>query len=594
MKWFVKVKKRLKGLTYAVIRYPLTSLFLLVAATIMAVSIQMVPDYGKQILTCVVGAVLSASLQVAYERFSIKTLTRYLLMGSGIVLTFFYYLILRSIPKISTEIGIRTWVALFALCIAFIWIPVIRSSISFNESFMIAFKAFFRTLFYAVTIYIGCMFVFFAINNLLIHVSDKLYAHTGNIVFILFAPLYFLSLIPIYPGKRDADMKLTQVREQEKQIHEASDCPPFLEILISYIIIPITAVYTAILILYIIRNLKEEFWTNNLLEPMLVSYIIAVIFLSILCGKLENKIVVLFRMLFPKVLIPIVLFQMISSIIALGETGVTHTRYFVILFCVFAFLSSIVMSFSMVKKNGTIAGMLILFSAISVIPPIDAFTVSRLSQENTLRSLLMQNKMLEDNTVIPKASISNTDKEKIVSIVTYLNNMSYLNQVKYLPADFSVYEDFYATFGFYEYEMPENQNHYKNVYLNSLESINIANYDILAHTYVNFDETMTTQICKIEKSGKKYTLEKQNKGGRHDIILRNENEQEIITFNVGEIFQRYQQYTVEKSELDQEEATFSIENNRVRLTVVVENANMNSSVEQTYDNAEIYILVKFK
>lgn len=594
MKWFIKLQDRLKGLTHAIVRYPLTELFLIAAAVILAASIQTDADYRKQLLVCLVGAVLSASLQAAYERFFYKALTRYILMGSGIVMTLGYFLILRPAPELSMEIGIRTWVTLFALCIAFIWVPVIRSNISFNESFMAAFKAFFHAIFYAIVIYAGCTLIFLAIDNLLVHVSDKAFAHMGNIVFVLFAPLYFLSLIPVYPGKKNSEMDSDKIKAQEEQIKKASICPQFLEILISYIIIPITAVYTFILILYIVRNIRGEFWTNNLLEPMLVFYAITVILLNILSSRLENRFAVLFRLLFPKILIPIVLFQIVSSIIILQETGVTHTRYFVILFGIFAVSSSVVMSVSPVRKNGTIAAMLIAFSIVSVIPPVDAFTVSRVSQENALKSLLIQNKMLKNNTVTPNTSISDEDKRKIVSIVEYLSMMDYTDNIAWLSDDFSIYQDFYDTFGFYQYDSAKNENRYSNVFLDSSIPIDIAGYDFLTNQYINFDENMTAEICHIEKSGNNYMLERQKAGETYDIVLLDDNKQEMIRFHTNEIFSKYQSYTADKSELAIKEATFSTENDQAKLTVVVQNANINVSINQTYYNADLYILVQFK
>ena len=73
---------------------------------------------------------------------------------------------------------------------------------------------------------------------------------------------------------------------------------------------------------------------------------------------------------------PIVIFQIISSIISLSDTGITHTRYYVILFGLFAATAGILMSFLPVRKNGVVAAMLIIFTVLSVVPPVDAFTIS--------------------------------------------------------------------------------------------------------------------------------------------------------------------------------------------------------------------------
>ena len=241
---------------------------------------------------------------------------------------------------------------------------------------------------------------------------------------------------------------------QKETIDEAAHCPKFLEILISYILIPLIAVFTLILVIYIIKNIGGEFWTDNLLEPMLVSYAITVILVYILASEIENKFTAFFRKVFPKVLVPIVLFQITSSILSLADTGVTHTRYYVILFGVFAAIAGILMSFLPVRKNGVIAALLIVFAVISIVPPVDAFTVSRTSQTDMLKNALMKNNMLENNKIKPNESISDKDKQTITNAIYYLSRMEYTKKIAWLPEDFNVYDDFHNTFGFKEYQEP--------------------------------------------------------------------------------------------------------------------------------------------
>ena len=174
----------------------------------------------------------------------------------------------------------------------------------------------------------------------------------------------------------------------------AAKCPKFFEILISYIIIPLITVFTIILLVYIIKNIGGEFWSDNLLEPMIVSYSISVIVVYLLASELENKFTVLFRKILPKVLVPIVVFQIISSLLSLSETGITHTRYYVILYGLFAAVSGILLSFLPVRKNGSVAALLIIFSIFSIVPPVDAFSISKSSQINLVEKVLLENKML--------------------------------------------------------------------------------------------------------------------------------------------------------------------------------------------------------
>ncbi|WP_169797610.1 hypothetical protein [Neobacillus fumarioli] len=178
-----KFNSKLKGFTNAVFRFPLTTLFLVAAAVMNAYAINTGQNHSKWLLTFVVGAFLSAVFQAIYERFFSKVLARVMLMGIAALLTAGYYLIIMSAPELSIETQIRTAVSLFALFIAFIWVPAIKSNISFNKNFMIAFKSFFHSLFFSVIIFIGVWIILIAADMLIFPVDSKSYLHVANIVF---------------------------------------------------------------------------------------------------------------------------------------------------------------------------------------------------------------------------------------------------------------------------------------------------------------------------------------------------------------------------------------------------------------------------
>ncbi|WP_318509052.1 DUF4153 domain-containing protein [Bacillus sp. T3] len=596
MKWIKKLKSRLTGLTEAVGRFPLTTLFLLGAAIVNAYDI----SNGKYIiskllLTFVVGALLSAVLQMVYERYYSKLSIRFVIMGLVGLLTGGYYLIIRQAPKLSMEIEIRTAVALFALLIAFIWVPVIKSKISFNKSFMIAFKSLFNSLFFSGIIFAGVSIILQAIYLLIFPIDQDAFPQTANIVFILFAPLYFLSLIPVYLGPKDeAKMEETKSPRQET-IEKAAGYPKFLEILISYIIIPLIAVFTIILVIYIIKNIGGEFWTDNLLEPMLVAYAITVILVYILASEIENKFTAYFRKIFPKVLVPIVIFQIASSILSLADTGVTHTRYYVILFGIFAAIAGILLSFIPVRKNGLIAAILIVFAIVSVVPPVDAFTISRNNQINMLKNVLKENNMLENNQIKPNGNISDKDKKLVTNSIYYLTNMDYTKEIKWLPKDFEVYQDFYDTFGFYEYQEPVQSN--QPVYLNleQYAPIRIKGYD----TFVQMELYMTEKdrqekICDFEKDGRTYTLKREFTKDQIVLKLIGENNKELITFKTQEIYDKFYDYNSNiKGMLSADEATFTKENDRAKLVIVTQYVNIEKANAEA-NNAGIYVFVEIK
>ncbi len=469
---------------YSLSRFPFTVAFLLAIATMIAIEIGSDRDLLSFILAGVVGAVSCAAGQMAYERFFSGLPARIALMVPGCVLAVVHYLLIWQLPEYSPEIGVRTAVLVFALFIAFIWLPVIKSKVSFNESFMVSFKYIFEAVFFAAVIMGGCSAIIAAIDQLIIPVDENLYAHTANIVFVLFAPIFFLSLIPVYPGKKDQQIEATAVAANEELIVQKAYVPKFLEVLLSYIVIPLASVFTVILLAYILLNIRSDFWTDNLLEPMLISYSVTVIMVTILVSRFENKFALWFRRIFPKVLIPIVLFQLASSLLVLRDTGITFDRYYVLLYGIFALCSGIALSFLSVRKNGIIAVLLIFFSTISLIPPIDAFTVSRNNQIQLLESTLIQNEMLVDNEILPKDSISDADKAKITSSIHYLSDTRNLDRLSWLPTDFDVYTDFYSTFGFQEYDIPDKIYRSIDLYLPTGASIPITGYDYIAQGYL--------------------------------------------------------------------------------------------------------------
>ncbi|WP_160690444.1 DUF4153 domain-containing protein [Clostridium sp. C2-6-12] len=616
MKSIDKLQKTLSGLCEAISRYPLTLIFLIAAATVNSMGIQRGEPYTKEILTFVIGAFLGFTVQAAYERFYEKFMHRVILMGISIFFTLGYFLVINQSVTTSLETWIRTSVALFALLIAYMWVPVIKSHVTFNESFMAAFKAFFNSFLFSLILFIGISLILTAIDLLLFSVNEKSYMHSLNIVGVIFAPIYFLSLIPIYPGlqnksllKRDFNANNDNIqfnkeiiKYNEENILKASSCPRFLEILISYIIIPLLSVYTAILIIYIIKNINTKFWSDNKLEPMLVGFAITVILLYILASRLENKFATVFRKFFPKILVPIVLFQILSSILRIQSTGITHERYYVILFGIFAVLCGIFLSILPVRKNGIIAILLIGFSLFSIIPPVDAFTISRTNQQKKLESILAKNNMLIDNKITPNPSISDEDKKVISTTLNYLEMMGCTKKIKYLGKDFNSYRDFYTTFGFYRYE--DNIYRQDNIYisLNRQLPINVSGYDTLVQTdfYIAKDNTNSNnKLCNFEKAGHNYTLSINYSLNSSDLWLSNDRNEELMRIHIKDVFEKFHtsvsgNYPESKNSITPEQATFTQENDKAIISLIALNINIEkSNIDYPY-NGEFYILVKIK
>ncbi|WP_349305490.1 DUF4153 domain-containing protein [Bacillus sp. FJAT-50079] len=598
MKGISSLQTKLKGLSQAVDRYPLTMLFLFITTVVSAKAINDdAGDYSKFIFTFIIGAFISAVGQHVYERFFTKRSERLLIMGGAVVLTALYFLSVRTTSLFSIEPGTKTAVALFALLIAFIWVPTIKSKIPFNGSFLSAFKAFFTTVLFSTVISAGVSLIIFAIDQLFFSVNYKATIHALNIIYSLFAPIFFLSLTPPYPGKNDANRTHEELALREQMIERSMNCPKTLEILLSYIIIPLTAVYTMILLVYVILNISGDFWTKNLLEPLLVSYAIIVILVYILASSLENRFVHFFRKIFPKILIPIVLFQTLASMLKINEMGVTHGRYYVIMFGIFAIISGIIFSFMKTKKNGLIAPILIIFSAISIIPPIDAFTVSRVNQFHLLEHTLEKNNMLENNRIVPNSTISTEDKLIITKTTSYLDSLNYKDTSDWLPDKLFYYDHFNKTFGFdavYD-NYNRGSNYFANLDWSRNPAINIDGYERMVHLYINsYGGIDAKKNIPLEINGNVYTLTKQPVDNDVRIRLMS-NDKELIQFNTKDIVNLIQEMGEENNHskghsLTAEEATLIQENEQVKMSILINSAEI---YESQY-NFDLYIFIKIK
>ncbi len=268
-----KLKNQLLGFLSAVGRYPLVLIFLIAMVIVNIISIQKGDDIYSDILyTLMIGTSLSGVAQQNYEHFFSKMKERISLYVGIILLTASYYFAIHLPASAMLEVETKTSVLFFALMMVFISVPSIKSDVTFDKSFMATVKVFFTTLLFTVVIAIGVNFVIFAVDHLLISVNGKVYSHVFNIILTLFAPLFFLSLIPKYVGGGVAGTE-----EQYVEMTKATEVSKLFEVLLSYIMIPLAGIYTLILVIYVLLSIRSEFWSDNLLEPMLVSYSIAIV-----------------------------------------------------------------------------------------------------------------------------------------------------------------------------------------------------------------------------------------------------------------------------------------------------------------------------
>jgi len=197
----------------AVARFPIT-VFCLGCATTLAcymiiISLDEKPELilQKLMFTFLLGAFLGVVAQFSCERFErLKRMRLPVYLISALLIPS-YYLIILPAPSMTFTVIIRTIVAIFAMFCAFIWLPSFKDKADFNNIALIHFKSAFTSALYAAVLSAGCTSIIAAIDILLFKVNQDAFLITLCIIWLFFADLYYLSLLPKFNSESEEDRK---------------------------------------------------------------------------------------------------------------------------------------------------------------------------------------------------------------------------------------------------------------------------------------------------------------------------------------------------------------------------------------------------
>jgi hypothetical protein len=567
------IKGIVQGLVKAISRFPLTVLCLVAAASLVCymISLHKTPDIliQKLLFTCLMGAFLGVAAQFSCERFERLARFRLLVYIGAVLLVGAYYLSLGSSQSIEFDVQIRTFVAVFAMFCFYLWVPSYRDGFNFESIALIHVKAAFTSVLYSAVLSAGCASIIAAIDILLFKINDDAYGYTMSIIWILFAILYYLSLLPKFNSEDESDREYARME---------SEYPRLLEILISYIAVPLVTVYTLVLIAYFVKILVTMHWPSGQLGPMVLAYSTAGLIIYILAGRLENRSTSLYRLIFPKVLIPIVIMQLVSVTIRLNAFGITESRYYVALFGIFSIVSAVILSIKPIARNSVIVLLAAGFALISIIPPIDAFTVSRVSQTTRLENLLQAEGVLTDGKISPKEDVSMDLRVESTNILQYLQNRKYTEKIEWLPAKFDLYKDMKNTFGF-ETAYPEQPNEADYFYAATKmdEVIGINGFDIMynGHSYRGQSTNEVSPVYfTIDNVKYQLSITRMSKQETR-VAVKDAAGKELMGTGLYDFVQSLRGVTEQsKGSLSSEEMTLATEKNGYKLYVLFQDVNV--------------------
>jgi len=398
--------------------------------------------------------------------------------------------------------------------------------------------------------------------------------------------MLFLSLIPVFANDS----------EDPEKIKKATGHPKFLEVLLSYVLIPLVSVYTLVLISYIFKTIAMKNWSDNLLEPLILSYLIAVLVLYVLVKKLDNIFTRIYRRVSPALLAAIALFQTISSVIKFTDEGMIHTRYFILIFSVYALICGVVLFLHPTRKNDFIAPLATLLALVCILPAIGAFAVSARSQSDRLIRVLENNEMIQNSQIVPNSKVSADDKAIIRDSVEYLASIQALDTVAFLPDKFDRFVQFDKVFGFSLYEMQDpNETSYKEFSLDSSLPVDAEGYSYFLTTYLNSGDTMKNRVIgSVTVDGADYSLQVSRSNEEWLISLQSK-ENILINVALADAIDTIKGYSsTGKNSLQPNQLTFDFENDAAKIRVVFHNIYIYEGGTGVDQNAEIYIFYSIK
>ncbi|MBN8701935.1 MAG: DUF4153 domain-containing protein [Bacteroidetes bacterium] len=364
----------------------------------------------KIVMCCWLGLNLFLSISLIAEQGNHSTTQKYAAQFFGITILIVYYFILPEFGRISISDGTRYFLFSLGLHLLVSFSPFIaRGWINgfwqFNKTL---FLRFLLSAFYSAVLYLGIALAVFAIDQLFsVHIKGHRYAQLWFFIAGVFNTWLFLAGVP----------------KNLEELENVTDYPKGLKMFTQFVLLPLVAIYLAILYAYGIKiSIHWELpkgWVSWLVNAFSVFGILSLLLIWPLRNDEGNKWISTFSRWFYRALFPLLVLLGVAIGKRVLQYGITENRYFVLV--VALWLTGIAAYFLLSKaKNIKVIPVTLFFIAfLSSFGPWGAFSISEKSQVNRLKKLLTEEKILVDGK-IKKAANINSNKNQISSIVHYL------------------------------------------------------------------------------------------------------------------------------------------------------------------------------
>jgi len=302
--------------------------------------------------------------------------------------------------------------------------------------------------------------------------SYKVYQYLGTIVgFLTFT--IFAGYFPDF-SKAEEDEKRKSAQSQSR----------FMEVLFSYIMVPIALSLTVVLLLWTVRTVMEGIGSSFVrLSSIATSYAVGGIWLHIMVEEHNNGLAKFYRRVYPVAALLILGFEAWALVVQLGRFGMKTTEYFFLITWVVAVVSVLLIILQKERAYIKISILTALAALIAVLPLAGYHTLPARLQSQRLEKLLIRANMLQAGAIVPGSeSIDKELREQITDSVSFLAYQYDAELPDWFDRDLANYRDFKDTFGFEQawpqYDEYISPSEYVSTFL-TLEpvAIDVSGYD---------------------------------------------------------------------------------------------------------------------
>jgi hypothetical protein len=431
------------------------------------------------------GAVFSlAAITAAHSRFNTKKafLAANILGVVAIGLTFvlLYYFGMKDIVALGGRYNMvsilssaRVIAAMLISLLAFIVLAGYpKEESDFSRSLFMTQKAFLIASFYGLVILAGTSGVAGAFQALLYNdMSSKVYMYIGTLTgFIV-----YMFFVGYFPDFRKGEPQLKREIAQKQ--------PRFIEVLFSYILIPIIMALTFVLLAWSVKTILAGMGESSFirLSSIATAYALIGIWIHIIVTDYESSIAKFYRKTYPIAALVILGFEAWALVVQLGNSGLKTAEYSFSLLLILAASAAIMLLVFKAKAHLPIVAVTCALAVFAVLPAVGYYALPVTAQIDRLEKLLVAEDILIDDKLLP-ARVE-PEKDIKISITDAVDFLAYSENPKlpiWFDEDLAQSDVFEEQLGFEkiwpEYD-PSDPGSYIGTYLYlNPEPINILEY----------------------------------------------------------------------------------------------------------------------